>query len=184
MRDNELNDKYNIFIDECGFGLHLRKGCGRSKAGERVRITIPTIRGRNITLLAAINCEEVFHFKIFTGSCNSEIFIEFIAELKEKILGTVDSEKYCIIMDNARAHCSNLTFKHKYLSPYSYMLNPIEFLFSKIKAIVRMELENIIDLPLGDVISSALSYVRIDDLMGWYRLVRRNCNLAINIVDF
>ena len=45
------------------------------------------------------------------------------------------------------------------------MLNPIEFLFSKIKAIVRMELEDSIHLSLSDVISSALSYVRGESSM-------------------
>ena len=60
------------------------------------------------------------------------------------------------------------------------MLNPIEFLFSKIKAIVRMELEDTIHLSLSDIISSDLSYVRGESSMAWYRLIHRNCSLTIN----
>ena len=53
-------------------------------------------------------------------------------------------------VDNARIHHANIItdFLNReninivFLSPYSYMLNPIEYSFSKIKSVVRRELSN------------------------------------------
>jgi len=192
LQEQDLDDRYNIFIDECGFNLHLRRAYGRAKSGERVKYVVPTVRGTNTTLLAAINGEEVLHYMFFMGSCNSERYILFLKDLQEKLRIRRDYTKYTIFMDNARAHTSckckefmsTLPFGYQYLSPYSYMLNPIEFLFSKVKSIVRFQLGDQTDIMLNDVISSALSMVTSGNIAGWYRLTRRNCSLAINLNDF
>ena len=40
-----LNKKKKIlFIDECGFNLHLRRSQARAKVGERVYVVVPTVR--------------------------------------------------------------------------------------------------------------------------------------------
>ena len=70
--------KYNIFIDECGFNLHLRRAYGKARFGERVKYVVPTVRGTNTTLLAAINGEEILNYTIFIGRCNSERYITFL----------------------------------------------------------------------------------------------------------
>ena len=77
-------------------------------------------------------------------------------------------------MDNARAHTSGqckeymstLSFGYKYLSRYSYMLNPIESLFSKVKLIVRLEFGELGDITLNDIISLALSRITNENLTG------------------
>ena len=40
-----------IFIDESGFNLHLHRSMARSKIGSRAKIVLPTIRGRNVSLV-------------------------------------------------------------------------------------------------------------------------------------
>lgn len=40
-----LNDVNNIFIDESGFNLHMRRNYGRSLSGSRVSETVPAVKG-------------------------------------------------------------------------------------------------------------------------------------------
>lgn len=180
-----MEDRKNVFIDESGFNLHMRRNYGRSKKGTRVRFVVPTVRGRNLTLLSAISGVGIVHYKLFIGGCKSEQFSAFLKELDEKLVQDGISDG-CIYMDNASAHKSGesraamgeLTNNCAYMSPYSYMLNPIEFCFSKIKSIVR-SLLGISDVDLCVLTSSAISRITREDCEGWYRLIRRNCALAI-----
>lgn len=180
-----LDDRKNIFVDETGFNLHMRRNYGRSTSGKRVSATVPTIRGRNTTLLSAINGSGVIHQKTFTGSCNSELFSEFLQELDAILVNQHNISDGCIYMDNARAHTANntrnvmatLVNNTKFLSPYSYMLNPIEYSFSKIKAIIRRLLTNE-DSSLSNLIRNALSQITKENCEGWFAHARRNCVLA------
>jgi len=187
LTNADLNDDKNVFVDESGFNLHMRRNYGRSLRGHRVSVVVPTIRGRNITLLSAINGSGVIHFKILSGSCNGEIFAEFLRELDEKLVHTLNINTATIFMDNASPHRSlkaastmrTLISKTQYISPYSYMLNPIEFCFSKVKSIVRGNLGTM-SCDLIPIINVAISQVVKEDCEGWYRLIRRNCALAMN----
>ena len=95
-------------------------------------------------------------------------------------------------MDNARPHTSNisretmetLTNSTKFLSPYSFMLNPIEFSFSKVKTLVRSMLGENSDQNLYDLIISSQGMITREDAQGWFRLIRRNCALAMNNYTF
>lgn len=46
-----------IFIDESGFNCHLRRTKARSKINTPARVIVPTVRGRNVSLIAAINIQ-------------------------------------------------------------------------------------------------------------------------------
>lgn len=183
---SEMDDQKNIFVDECGFNLHLRRNYGWSRTGNRVSSVVPTIRGRNTTLLCAINKFGVVHYKIFSGGCNGEIFSNFIRKLDEILRTRHNIYDGTIFMDNASAHRSSpatsamteIINNVRFISPYSYMLNPIEFCFGKVKMDVRSSLVDQ-DLNLESVISSALTRIRQSDCEGFYRLIRRNCALAM-----
>ena len=185
------DDKKNIFVDECGFNLHLRRNYARSVSGTRVNNVVPTVRGRNTTLLMAISGQQVVHYKLISGSCNSEIFSQFLIDLDHLLLSTHGINDGFIVMDNARPHTAKLTTETikvlsnsaKFLSPYSFMLNPIEFSFSKIKTKVRSLLGQG-ETDLIQVIPTAIASVTPDDCQGWYRLIRRNCALAMQEHSF
>jgi len=183
----DFNDSKNVFVDESGFNLHMRRNYGRCLKGSRVSVVVPTIRGRNVTLLSAINGKGVVHFKILLGNCNGDVFAEFLKELDEKLVVNLNIDDATIFMDNASPHrsllvksrMSTLTSKTQYISPYSYMLNPIEFCFSKIKCIVRANLGSMFT-DLNPMINFAISQICEEDCEGWYRLIRRKCALAMN----
>ena len=189
LTNSSIDDTKNIFVDESGFNLHLRRSFGRSKKGSRVCVSVPTVRGANVTFLSAINSHGVLHHKIFRGSCNSNIFSDFLQELDQKLITVHNITDGTIFFDNARAHTSEysknvmrgLQNNTKFISPYSFMLNPIEFSFSKIKSLVkRMLSENTNELSIHDLIENAISQITSDDATGWYGLMRRNCALAMN----
>ena len=79
------------------------------------------------------------------GTCTAAKFETFITEL-ESVLNTRDDlDDAIIFMDNTRIHSpkkvkeilDNMPCTLKFLSPYSYMLNPIEYVFFKIKITSR-----------------------------------------------
>ena len=68
-----------------------------------------------------------------------------------------------------------------FISPYSYMLNPIEYSFSIIKSVVRRILgkgysENFIEL-----IFMAIGEITMSDLNGYFMHMRNNRLKAVNL---
>jgi transposase len=177
--DNKPRDnKKIIFLDESGFDLHLRRNKARSKRGQRASVIVPTVRGRNVTLILAANRARVIHHKIISNTtCNGEKFMEFmrrllgIIRLDEKLHGS------WIVMDNSRIHkvegvreiCDQYGCKLLFLSPYSFMLNPVANIFSKMKSYVRNQLsapkenEN-----LEETIKNGIRCITSDDLRDYF----------------
>ena len=57
---NDAHDEnINIFIEASGFNLHLRRTMARSRLGAPVSIIVPSVRGRNVSLISAITKNEV-----------------------------------------------------------------------------------------------------------------------------
>ena len=118
----------------------------RSKIVSRAKIVLPTVRGRNVSLVAAMSAFGIIHTEIIDGgTCNGTKFYVFIRKLVAFLLQKEHLNDSWLIMDNARIHkteelreiISNSYYELKFLSPYSYMLNPIENVFSKVKLSVR-----------------------------------------------
>lgn len=186
------NDKSRcLFIDESGFNYHLRRSRARSKKGSRAIVPIPNVRGRSNTLIIAASSKGIVHHKtISDGTCNGEKFATFISEL---IMIIKDDEQYLgawFILDNVRIHgvqevrdlVSNSGFRLVFLSPYSYMLNPVENIFSKVKIFVRSKLsgsqnENI-DMVI--TINEAVANITPENCVNYVMHMLNNLSLAIN----
>ncbi|MAJ97171.1 MAG: hypothetical protein CMI56_00965 [Parcubacteria group bacterium] len=92
-----------------------------------------------LALLAGISKESgVEHFQIFEHSVNVDRFLEYLTKLR-----TANGEaKVAIFMDNLSAHTSDRAkaamrehgFRMIYNVPYSPEYNPIELVFSQVKA--------------------------------------------------
>ena len=86
-----------------------------------------------------------YYMTISNSTVNAGIFSTYIRELCVHLRDEARMEGVCLIFDNTRTHkrvdieqiTSEFNFEYKFLSPYSYMLNPIENAFSKIKNGVR-----------------------------------------------
>ena len=96
-----------------------------------------------LSLLAGISKEKgIDHFQIFDFSVNIDKFIEYLGNLRAANPDT----KIAIFCDNLSAHTADRTkqamrdlgFRWIYNVPYSPEFNPIEFVFSQVKANFRV----------------------------------------------
>ena len=62
----EIREKI-VFIDKSGFNFHLRRTKGRSKINTPAHIILPTVRGRNISLIAAMNFHGILHSQVISN---------------------------------------------------------------------------------------------------------------------
>src|SRR5690606_11175157 len=133
-----------IFIDETGFNISMRRTYGRSLAGTKVRLQVPRLRSKNITVIAAISESGIVHYKVLDGNGNQNTFSEFLVELFTT-LNANGLQSRILIMDNASFHKTGViqelikenNHKVMYLPPYSPFLNPIEYFFNKWKSYIR-----------------------------------------------
>ena len=105
--------------------------------------------------------------------------MEQFAEYLKTMLIPALSKTDIIVMDNMRSHHAKIVkqvldeseINDLYLPPYSPDLNPIEKMWSKIKAYLRkVKVRTAPELP--DAIERAFSTVRFSDCLGWFR----SCN--------
>jgi transposase len=183
-----------IFIDECGYNLHLRKTIARSKKGSRAIVKVPTVRGRNVTVIAAMNSRRIIHYNIIdNNTCNSEKFGNFLRELVVILQEDRVYDDSWLIMDNAQIHKTELisgivlgtTYKIKFLSPYSYMLNPIENAWSKMKSVAK----NLLALPnnedsLRNIIIESITSIEQQDCFNYIIHMMNNIYKAVAGEEF
>jgi len=192
---NSPTNKQNcIFIDESGFNLHLRRNGARSRIGTRANVMLPTNRGRNVTLICAMNSQRIIHYKIVDeGTCNSKRFGEFLMELLCILNDDSSYTNAWLILDNAQIHktveirnmIAGTSYTLKFLSPYSYMVNPIENAFSKIKATARRLLaENDNAVSLRSVIITGVESIQCEDCINYVLHMLNNISLAVNETIF
>lgn len=172
-----------VFIDESSFNLHLKRTQARSKSGTRAIVKVPTVRGRSVSLLASMTINGMGHCKTIANSTvNATIFSEYIMEVCTYLKDELLMQNACLILDNARIHkrddmqnvTSQFNFEFQFLSPYSYMLNPIENAFSKIKNGVRSGLRSGGYGLLTEIILAETRNVTPADCSGYFRHISRN----------
>lgn len=192
LRESRENEKNMVFIDESPLNLYMKRNYGYSPRGQRASQIIPASRGRNLTLISAINGEKVLYSVVIDGSARAVDFKLFLGQLLP-ILEEEGIKNTCtLIYDNASIHHASIieTFleeqgiEYHYTSPYSYMINPIEFLFGKLKTFLRNEssIRNI--LRLSDIVMEGVQTISNEDLKGYFRHIRENCIKAIMLENF
>ena len=137
-----------LFMDESNFNLHISRTEGRSRRGTRCTSIAAGSRGSNTHVIGCIGSLGLIHHEIRTGSFNKESAREWLRVCFRKA-NTVYGRNVVIVIDNAPCHSQIevvldepefLGNKILRLGPYSPMLNPIENIWSVIKAFVKREL--------------------------------------------
>jgi transposase len=167
-----------IWIDECGFNLHLCQKFGRSRAGSQASLTVANNRGRNISVCAAMSNEGFLHEVLRPGAYTAETFCAFLQELF-LILHNMGRSNCWLIVDNVRFHhcaiVATCALQHRHmlvlLPPYSPMLNPIESLFSKWKTLIRSAGAMLTQDLLLEQMAAAHYEITCDDCHEWIREV-------------
>jgi transposase len=161
-----------VFFDESGVNTIMEKLYGRCLQGERLVDSVPAGCYQTYTLMSAIRLDGVVAPMLLDGPVNGETFAGYVEECLVPELQAGDM----LIMDNLPAHKSvrvtqaveNSGCTLVYLPPYSPDFNPIENMWSKVKAILRTAAARTIDTVV-DAVATALDAITLEDCDGYFR---------------
>lgn len=181
------NENRNIiFYDETGFQVVMRNLYGRSVVGKKAIKTVPSLKSKNITVMAAMSNKALILYESHTTPCNRTKLLQYMGRLIDK-LEENEMENTVIIMDNASFHkCSeirsfveNTSHELAYLPAYSPFFNPIENLFSQWKQLVR-NFEPNSEVDLFNAIGNFKNILTEEHCLNYYKNVCNNCVDCIN----
>jgi transposase len=160
-----------VFLDESGVNTGMTRLYGRGARGERVNDYVPNVRFERASILSSVRLSGELVPLVFEGSLNGELFREYVS----KFLVPTLQEGDVVIMDNLTAHKvegiadlnSSAGAEVVYLPPYSPDLNPIEMMWSKIKAHLRKAKART-KQSLDDAIAKAIDLISVTDISGWF----------------
>jgi transposase len=130
-----------VFIDETGANTQMTRPRGRSPKGERCHASVPGGHWTTTTFIAGLRVNEVTAPMTLDGPMDQEAFLVYVRQVLCPALKPGD----LVIADNLGSHKSDDVRKAieavgasiRYLPPYSPDFNPIEMLFSKLKALLK-----------------------------------------------
>lgn len=136
-----LEPRRLAFIDETSVATNMVRHYGRNPRGERLVCKVPHGHWKTSTFIAALRHNRVSAPLLLDGPMNGPSFLAYV----EQILAPTLRRDDIVVMDNVSVHkvagvreaIEARGADLFYLPPYSPDLNPIEQLFSKLKAILR-----------------------------------------------
>lgn len=153
-----------VFLDESGAQSNMTRLYGRAPIGERCNDHTPHGHWKTTTLLSAMRLEGVIESAtvIYDGPINRVTFEGYVEQYLTPSLRGGD----VVVMDNLSAHKSSAVTEVIesagatvwFLPPYSPDLNPIEKLWSKVKAWLRRVAARTFD-AIGQTLVDALRSV-------------------------
>ena len=161
-----------IFLDETGVATDLARTRARGPRGQRVIGKIPYGHWKTTTFLAGLRCDGIIAPFVVDCAMNGEIFLAYVEQVLVPSLQPGD----IVILDNLPAHkvagvrelIENAGANLVYLPPYSPDLNPIEQVFSKLKALLRKAKERSVP-ALWDRIGKLLSAFSPQECENYFR---------------
>lgn len=160
-----------VFLDECGINTLMARLQGRCQQGKRLVASSSAAFWETTTLLSAVRLDGVIAPMMLPGSINGDSFAGYIEQFLVPELTRGD----IVVMDNLPAHKSQRVTDAiadagctlVYLPPYSPDFNPIENMWSKVKACLRKAGARTFEV-LVDAVRDALLAVTPDDCDGYF----------------
>jgi transposase len=130
-----------VFIDETWTSTNMTRAYGRSQKGSRCIGSAPYGHWQTTTFVGALRHQKVSAPMVIEGPMDGDVFLEYVRSVLCPTLTPGD----IVVLDNLASHkvdgVEEAILKTKatvlYLPPYSPDFNPIEKLFSKLKALLR-----------------------------------------------
>jgi len=130
-----------VFLDETGASTNMARRYGRAPKGERCIASLPHGHWKTTTFIAGLRCNGLTAPMVLDGPMDGEAFLVYIQSFLCPTLKPGD----IVIADNLPAHkvagvkeaIEKVGATLLYLPPYSPDFNPIEKLFSKLKALLK-----------------------------------------------
>jgi transposase len=160
-----------IFVDECGAHTSLSPIYGYAPRGQRLRLSVPRKRGKNMSLLSSMMLSGMGPSLAVEGATTARVFESYV----EQVLAPSLRKGQIVVMDNLGAHrphrirelIEERGCELVYLPSYSPDYNPIEEAFAKIKNILRMAAARSKE-ALVEAIGAALSAVTAADVRSFF----------------
>ena len=160
-----------IFLDECGVNTNMTRYYGRAKGKKRVYDDVPAKKMKRTTMLSSVRLDGTLAYTFFQGALTGKIFLDYIQNILVPTLNKGD----IVIMDNLSCHkvkgvaeaIEAAGASVLYLPPYSPDLNPIEMMWSKIKALLRKWKARSSEV-LDQFIEDAFSAVTTENIDHWF----------------
>jgi transposase len=168
-----------VFLDESGSNIDMIRRYGRAKGKLRVHDYAPKGTPKKTTLVSSVRLDGTLAYRYFQGSLNGDNFLEYVKEVLVPTLRKGD----IVVMDNLSCHkvkgvkeaIEAAGASVRYLPPYSPDLNPIEMMWSKIKALLRKWRKTTVP-ELHAVIPDAFNAVSKIDILGWFGASGYSCS--------
>jgi transposase len=153
---------------------------GRVRGGQRLHDHAPGGHWNTVTMLGSIRLDGVTSCLVMAGATDSDVFREYVRQ----VLGPTLRAGDIVICDNLAAHRDAEAQKLVeargaelvFLPAYSPDLNPIEMMWSKVKAHLRQAKART-DEDLLAAIAEALRRVSSADAQGFFRHAGYVCTI-------
>ena len=161
-----------VFIDESGAKTNMTRLYGRAKQGQRAVDNAPASHWCTTTMISSMRLDGSTACMVVDGATTTDIFKAYAEQILLPTLKAGD----IVVLDNLSAH-KNQAIREViesagaelwFLPPYSPDLNPIEKMWSKVKAILRT-LKARTEESLIKAIAKALEAVTASDAKGWFK---------------
>jgi transposase len=160
-----------LFIDESGAKTNMTRLYGRAARGTRVHDHVPSGRWETTTMIAAIGRNGPQAPWVLDGPIDGAAF----AVWAERVLAPTLMPTDIVVMDNlsvhrnpqARAAIRAAGAEVWDLPPYSPDFNPIEKMWSKVKAYLR-KVKARTPQALCHAVGDAMASVTLDDVTNWF----------------
>ncbi len=144
---------------------------GRAPRGKRLHAAAPCGRWQSTTMISSIRLDGTTACMHLSGAADTAAFVAYIGQVLCPTLKQGD----IVVMDNLAVHKSpevqrlvaGAGAEVRFLPAYSPDLNPIEKMWSKIKALLRTA-EARTPPELDAAISQAFSKITEKDAAGWF----------------
>ena len=166
-----INAEHLVFLDESGINTNLTRLYAHTLRWERAVDSAPLNTPITTTVLSSIRLDGTTISTTYQGGTTAERFREYIETLLIPSLKKED----LVVMDNMRSHHAKIVTEYLdkaeisyiYLPPYSPDLNPIEKMWSKMKAFLRKQKVRVAS-KLSEAVKRALETVSHSDCVGWF----------------
>lgn len=138
-----------VFLDETGASTNMPRARGRAPKGARCIASVPHGHWQTTTFIAGLRIGEITAPMVLDGPMDGEAFLMYVTKFLCPTLQAGD----IVIADNLPSHkvagvqaaIAATGASVRYLPPYSPDLNPIDNLFSKLKALLKKAAHRSID---------------------------------------
>lgn len=159
------------FLDQTNAKTTFTRVFGRAPRGQRVREYVPDGRWKSLTLMGTLGYWGDTTALTYEGGTDVMVMVTFL----DKLLGPVLDRDHIVVLDRLSSHMDPQVAKAVrktgakiwHLPPYAHDFNPIEQMWSKIKAYLRKVKTRDVDALIA-AIGDALRTITAEDAQGWF----------------